>query len=235
MCINLYRDACTPTHTPPHKNLCAHSHQKRKKWFSPGVDRVSSFQPREFISCLKHYHRGSFPMLQSAAFHTHSLSLSHTYTHTPNLHFPSFCIYQANRSLSLLHQHAHCPFLSLCLSACVTPHTEPHTPAGVVFRRSLLTFPGRLLKPSRLSCLCKRCLRGAAEMAVKRDGGLNKHMCMTGMQPNTCASLHINRVIHKTLGTTAAFFICANLCTHIFKHTHTPLPYILQKDLLLSH
>lgn len=116
-------------------------------------------------------------MLRNAAFLTHT----HTYTHTHrgNQTFtfhPSVSI----KPISLFHSITPaCTLplpLSLSLRACLTPsltpslpHTcrQPHTPVGVMLRSSLLTFPGRPLKLSRLSCLCKRCRRGAAVMEVK--------------------------------------------------------------------
>lgn len=57
------------------------------------MDRVSSSQPGEFISCFKRYRRGSFPAPQSAAF-----LASHTLTRETK---PSFSIHHF-LSLSLL-------------------------------------------------------------------------------------------------------------------------------------
>lgn len=45
------------THGLIHTEESAFAHieiPKREKWFSPGVDRISSTLPREFICCLKH-------------------------------------------------------------------------------------------------------------------------------------------------------------------------------------
>lgn len=174
--------------------------QKRKKWFSPGVDRVSSFQPGEFISCFKRDRRGSFPALQSAAFPT-----THTHTHPqgkPN-HFPSISITDLSPSPCYTSMHAapSSQFLSLCplyslAHSLSHSRRQPHTPAGVMLRCSLLTFPGRPAEAFQIVLFMQTCRRGAADTEVKlwTIGGpcgknVNKHERVRALQSNTCASL----------------------------------------------
>ncbi len=131
---NMFANVYTQTHTHMHGGIDVFTDiktQKREKWFSPGVDRVSSFQAGEFISCLKHYHRGSFPFAPNCCIphsvntHTHT----HTHTHGGNQTFtfhPSVSIKPISLFCSVTPAHTlHLPF-SLSPSLCLF-HSFTHS------------------------------------------------------------------------------------------------------------
>lgn len=122
------------------EHVCSLHKSMRNGFHLAGI-QFHPFGRESLLAALKHYHRGSFPFA-FLAVHTHkpSLSIPLSPSRQPLL-------------FARLHECTHFTFLSSRSHSPTHTRRHPHTAVGVMLRRSLLTFPGRLLKLSRLFCL----------------------------------------------------------------------------------